>query len=148
MLVDGEPVRWGGWLMCVGGCVCLCSKVVAWCSTMGSAVPESSSSCCVKSFATVTRPQNNQLQLWFVSSALLRPFPSLPSHLANPSNFSFHNRPIHTCSASLFDFGLFFFHNARESVARGSGPYFYLPKMESHLEARLWNDAFNMAQGE
>lgn len=51
-------------------------------------------------------------------------------------------------SASLFDFGLFFFHNARESVARGYGPYFYLPKMESHLEARLWNDAFNLAQGE
>jgi hypothetical protein len=51
-------------------------------------------------------------------------------------------------SASLFDFGLFFFHNARESVSRGSGPYFYLPKMESHLEARLWNDAFNLAQGE
>jgi len=49
-------------------------------------------------------------------------------------------------SASLFDFGLFFFHNAREQVARGTGPYFYLPKMESHLEARLWNDAFRAAQ--
>jgi malate synthase len=44
-------------------------------------------------------------------------------------------------SASLFDFGLYFFHNARELLERGSGPYFYLPKMESHLEARLWNDA-------
>ncbi|MHB2019447.1 MAG: malate synthase A [Candidatus Xenobia bacterium] len=51
-------------------------------------------------------------------------------------------------SASLFDFGLFFFHNARELMARGSGPYFYLPKMESHLEARLWNDVFNLAQDE
>lgn len=49
-------------------------------------------------------------------------------------------------SGSLFDFGLFFFHNARELVARGSGPYFYLPKMECHLEARLWNDVFNFAQ--
>jgi malate synthase len=49
-------------------------------------------------------------------------------------------------SGSLFDFGLFFFHNARESLNRGSGPYFYLPKMESHLEARLWNDVFNFAQ--
>ena len=49
-------------------------------------------------------------------------------------------------SASLFDFGLFFFHNARELVARGSGPYFYLPKLESHLEARLWNDVFLAAQ--
>ena len=49
-------------------------------------------------------------------------------------------------SASLFDFGLFFYHNARELLQRGSGPYFYLPKLESHLEARLWNDVFNFAQ--
>jgi malate synthase len=52
-------------------------------------------------------------------------------------------RPV---SASLVDFGLYFFHNARELLARGSGPYFYLPKLESHLEARLWNDVFNAAQ--
>ncbi len=45
-------------------------------------------------------------------------------------------------SASLFDFGLYFFHNARELAARGSGPYFYLPKLEGHVEARLWNDVF------
>jgi malate synthase len=49
-------------------------------------------------------------------------------------------------SASLFDFGLYFFHNANELINRGTGPYFYLPKMESHLEARLWNDVFNFAQ--
>ena len=49
-------------------------------------------------------------------------------------------------SASLFDFGLYFFHNAEERVKRGTGPYFYLPKLESHLEARLWNDVFNFAQ--
>lgn len=49
-------------------------------------------------------------------------------------------------SASLFDWGLYFFHNARELLARGSGPYFYLPKLESHLEARLWNDVFIHAQ--
>ena len=49
-------------------------------------------------------------------------------------------------SGSLFDFGLYFFHNAKELIARGSGPYFYLPKMESHLEARLWNDIFVRAQ--
>ena len=49
-------------------------------------------------------------------------------------------------SASLFDFGLFFFHNAKELLTRGSGPYFYLPKLESHLEARLWNDVFTAAQ--
>jgi malate synthase len=49
-------------------------------------------------------------------------------------------------SGSIFDFGLYFFHNARELLARGSGPYFYLPKIESHLEARLWNDIFIRAQ--
>ncbi|WP_042357545.1 malate synthase A [Bacillus rubiinfantis] len=49
-------------------------------------------------------------------------------------------------SGSLFDFGLFFFHNAKELITRGSGPYFYLPKLESHLEARLWNDVFVYAQ--
>ena len=49
-------------------------------------------------------------------------------------------------SGSLFDFGLFFFHNARPLVEQGSGPYFYLPKLESHLEARLWNDVFVHAQ--
>ena len=49
-------------------------------------------------------------------------------------------------SASLFDFGLYFFHNAHELIQRGSGPYFYLPKLESHAEARLWNDVFSMAQ--
>ncbi len=49
-------------------------------------------------------------------------------------------------SGSLFDFGLYMYRNAAELLARGSGPYFYLPKLESHLEARLWNDAFVMAQ--
>lgn len=51
-------------------------------------------------------------------------------------------------SGSLFDFGLFFFHNTRRLLSKGSGPYFYLPKLENHLEARLWNDVFNMAQDE
>ncbi|WP_283134963.1 malate synthase A [Rhizohabitans arisaemae] len=49
-------------------------------------------------------------------------------------------------SGSLFDFGLYFFHCARRQLAKGRGPYFYLPKMESHLEARLWNDVFVRAQ--
>jgi malate synthase len=52
----------------------------------------------------------------------------------------------HGMSASLFDFGLYFFHNARRLLAKGTGPYFYLPKCESHLEARLWNDVFVFAQ--
>jgi malate synthase len=51
-------------------------------------------------------------------------------------------------SGSLFDFLLYFFHKAKELIRRGSGPYFYLPKMESHLEARLWNDVFRLAQDE
>lgn len=49
-------------------------------------------------------------------------------------------------SASLFDFGLYLFHNAANLLAKGTGPYFYLPKLESHLEARLWNEVFNLAQ--
>src|SRR5256712_7100273 len=49
-------------------------------------------------------------------------------------------------SGSLFDFGIYFFHNAKRLLDKGSGPYFYLPKLESHLEARLWNDVFNFAQ--
>ncbi len=56
---------------------------------------------------------------------------------------TFKGEPI---SASLFDFGLYFFHNAKQLIANGSGPYFYLPKLESHLEARLWNDVFCFAQ--
>ncbi|HUB02829.1 MAG TPA: malate synthase A [Terriglobales bacterium] len=60
-------------------------------------------------------------------------------------HFLVDGRPI---SASLFDFGLFFFHNAAALVEKGTGPYFYLPKMESHPEARLWNDVFNLAQDE
>ena len=54
-----------------------------------------------------------------------------------------NGRPL---PAGLFDFGLYFFHNAKELLERGSGPYFYLPKLESHLEARLWNDVFTRAQ--
>jgi malate synthase len=63
----------------------------------------------------------------------------------NERHFPVDGKPI---SASLFDFGLFFFHNAARLMEKGSGPYFYLPKMESHLEARLWNDVFVLAQEE
>ena len=51
-------------------------------------------------------------------------------------------------SGGLFDFGLFMFHNAKEQIARGAGPYFYLPKVEGRLEARLWNDVFVLTQNE
>ncbi len=60
-------------------------------------------------------------------------------------HFLVEGQPI---SASLFDFGLYFFHNAQALLDKGTGPYFYLPKMESHLEARLWNDVFCFAQDE
>jgi len=55
------------------------------------------------------------------------------------------NEPV---SASIFDFAMYFYHNAAKLIKNGKGPYFYLPKLESHLEARLWNDIFNMAQDE
>ena len=51
-------------------------------------------------------------------------------------------------SGGIFDFGLYFFHNVHALIERGTGPYFYLPKLENHLEARLWNDIFVMAQKE
>ncbi|HEY3999824.1 MAG TPA: malate synthase A [Candidatus Xenobia bacterium] len=60
-------------------------------------------------------------------------------------HISINGKPL---SGSLMDFGLFFFHNAKELIARKTGPYFYLPKLESHLEARLWNDVFNTSQDE
>ncbi|TFY62897.1 hypothetical protein EVG20_g6533 [Dentipellis fragilis] len=63
-------------------------------------------------------------------------------HLDEP-RVTVDNTPM---SGSLFDFGLYFFHNAHELVKRGSGPYFYLPKMEHYLEARLWNDVFVFSQ--
>ncbi len=58
-------------------------------------------------------------------------------------HFLVDGKPI---SGALFDFGLFFFHNAKKLMANGTGPYFYLPKLESHQEARLWNDIFNFSQ--
>ena len=54
-----------------------------------------------------------------------------------------YGKPV---SGALFDFGMFMFHNAKELLNRGTGPYFYLPKLESHLEARLWNDIFNYSE--
>jgi malate synthase len=76
--------------------------------------------------------------------------PNTATLLVRPRGWHMTEKHVHVdgapISASLFDFGLYFFHNAKELIARGSGPYFYLPKMESHREARLWNDVFNMAQ--
>lgn len=74
----------------------------------------------------------------------------LATLVVRPRGWHLHEKHVsvdgeHT-SASLFDFGLYFFHNAQETITRRTGPYFYLPKMESHLDARLWNDVFNFAQ--
>ncbi|MBK5290324.1 MAG: malate synthase A [Acidobacteriia bacterium] len=70
--------------------------------------------------------------------------------LVRPRGWHLHEKHMEIggapISGSLFDFGLFFFHNAAASLQRGWGPFFYLPKLESHLEARLWNDVFNFAQ--
>jgi malate synthase len=72
--------------------------------------------------------------------------------VVRPRGWHLHERHMlidgEPVSASLFDFGLACFHNARELLERGSGPYYYLPKLESHLEARLWNDAFELAERE
>ena len=61
----------------------------------------------------------------------------------NEKHVTVDGKPI---SGSLFDFGLYFFHNVKKALEMGTGPYFYLPKLESHLEARLWNDVFVFAQ--
>ncbi|MGE5815936.1 MAG: malate synthase A [Acidobacteriota bacterium] len=70
--------------------------------------------------------------------------------MVRPRGWHLHERHFlvdgEPISASLFDFGLFFFHNAKRLVERGTGPYFYLPKLESHLEAQLWNAVFCFAQ--
>jgi len=70
--------------------------------------------------------------------------------LVRPRGWHLNEKHVHVdgqpISAGIFDFGLFFFHNAKEQLARGTGPYFYLPKLENHLEARLWNDIFVKAQ--
>ncbi|MBI4055942.1 MAG: malate synthase A [Elusimicrobia bacterium] len=72
--------------------------------------------------------------------------------LVRPRGWHLLEKHVHVegkpISASLFDFGLFFFHNAKALIEKGTAPYFYLPKMESHLEARLWNDVFVMAEQE
>ncbi len=87
-------------------------------------------------------PEGKQYQLGSkLATLMVRP---RGWHL-DEKHFLVEGKPI---SASLFDFGLFFFHNAAALLSKGTGPYFYLPKMESHLEARLWNDVFCFAQDE
>ncbi len=70
--------------------------------------------------------------------------------LVRPRGWHLHERHVEVdgepISGSLFDFGMYFFHNAKELIARGSGPYYYLAKLEGHVEARLWNDVFTFAE--
>ena len=74
----------------------------------------------------------------------------LPTLIVRPRGWHLEEKHLtvdgESISGSLFDFGLYFFNNAKESINQGIGPYFYLPKMEHHLEAKLWNDVFNYAQ--
>ncbi len=92
---------------------------------------------------THQNPDNNKLYTLNDQTAVLLVRPR-GWHL-NEKHVLLNGRAI---SASLFDFALFFFHNAHNLIHKGTGPYFYLPKMESHLEARLWNDVFTLAQQE
>jgi malate synthase len=87
-----------------------------------------------------TSPEGKQYRLAErVATLLVRP---RGWHLVE-KHLLIEGKPV---SASLFDFGLYFFHNAANLMQKGTGPYFYLPKLESHLEARLWNDVFVFAQ--
>jgi malate synthase len=74
-----------------------------------------------------------------------REHPALAQRGHDEKHVEVDGRPV---VGALVDFGLYFFHNAARLLADGSGPYFYLPKLESHLEARLWNDVFTFAQAE
>jgi malate synthase len=87
-----------------------------------------------------TSPEGKRYQLGKQTAVLM----------VRPRGWHLHEKHVRVdgqfVSGSLFDFGLYLFHNARALLAKGTGPYFYLPKMESHLEARLWNDVFVLAQ--
>src|SRR5215813_6383041 len=90
----------------------------------------------VRRTLTFTSPEGKRYQL----------NPTIATLLVRPRGWHLTERHVtvdgEAISASLFDFGLYFFHNVRELIARKTGPYFYLPKIESHLEARLWNSVF------
>jgi len=92
---------------------------------------------------TISLEQNGKLYKLNEKTAVLIPRPR-GWHLEE-KHVTVDGKPV---SGGIFDFALLFFHNAKELLARDSGPYYYLPKMESHLEARLWNDIFTLAQKE
>ena len=92
---------------------------------------------------TFTNPYNNKFYQLNDTTATL---------MVRPRGWHLHEKNVELdgapVSASIFDFGLFFYHNAKTQIDTGTGPYFYLPKLEHHNEARLWNDIFIMAQNE
>lgn len=92
---------------------------------------------------TFTNPKNNKFYQLndTIATLMVRP---RGWHLYE-KNVDLDGTPV---SASIFDFGLFFYHNAQTQIDNGTGPYFYLPKLEHHKEAELWNDIFIMAQNE
>jgi len=90
---------------------------------------------------TISFEQNGKQYRLNEKTAVLIPRPR-GWHL-DEKHVTIDGKPV---SGGIFDFALFFFHNAKELIKRGSGPYFYLPKMESHLEAQLWNEIFVLAQ--
>ena len=92
---------------------------------------------------TFTNPHNNKFYHLNDNIATLMVRPR-GWHLYE-KNVTLNGIPV---SASIFDFGLFFYHNAKQQIANSTGPYFYLPKLEHHNEAKLWNDIFIMAQNE
>jgi malate synthase len=92
---------------------------------------------------TITLEQGGKTYKLNERTAVLIPRPR-GWHL-DEKHVSVDGKPV---AGGIFDFALFYFHNAKQLLSRGSGPYFYLPKMESHLEARLWNDIFRLAQEE
>ena len=92
---------------------------------------------------TITFEQNGKQYRLNEKTAVLIPRPR-GWHL-DEKHVLIDGKPV---AGGIFDFAMYFFHNTKEALGRGSGPYFYLPKMESHLEARLWNDIFNIAQDE
>ncbi|SMN18580.1 similar to Saccharomyces cerevisiae YNL117W MLS1 Malate synthase, enzyme of the glyoxylate cycle, involved in utilization of non-fermentable carbon sources [Maudiozyma saulgeensis] len=82
--------------------------------------------------------------------SMTKTFIESPTLIMRPRGWHMEEKHLYVdgepISASIFDFGLYFFHNCNELIKRGKGPYFYLPKMEHHLEAKLWNDIFNVSQ--
>lgn len=81
---------------------------------------------------------------------LNKPISESPTLIVRPRGWHMEEKHLYVddepISASIFDFGLYFYHNAHQLIKIGKGPYFYLPKMEHHLEAKLWNDVFNVSQ--